>query len=169
MDREEIKMNKETFFLIITIILVMVGIYYLYKYKKETLWVIACYVVTRAEEGFASGQGKQKLEYAIKEFKKKIPFYLSWLISEKFMASFIEKALKALQDEFKKTKDKQLVIVNEILKTATTGAPKDILKMAEEMQKDINSKGYIEGYLEGKTDLRGNNNIVGGLKAGIKL
>ncbi|WP_462425762.1 hypothetical protein [Fusobacterium varium] len=162
-------MNKETFFLIITIILVMVGIYYLYKYKKETLWVIACYVVTRAEEGFASGQGKQKLEYAIKEFKKKIPFYLSWLISEKFMASFIEKALKALQDEFKKTKDKQLVIVNEILKTATTGAPKDILKMAEEMQKDINSKGYIEGYLEGKTDLRGNNNIVGGLKAGIKL
>ena len=139
-------MNKETFFLIITIILVMVGIYYLYKYKKETLWVIACYVVTRAEEGFASGQGKQK-----------------------FMASFIEKALKALQDEFKKTKDKQLVIVNEILKTATTGAPKDILKMAEEMQKDINSKGYIEGYLEGKTDLRGNNNIVGGLKAGIKL
>lgn len=169
MDREEIKMNKETFFLIITIILVMVGIYYLYKYKKETLWVIACYVVTRAEEGFASGQGKQKLEYAIKEFKKKIPFYLSWLISEKFMASFIEKALKALQDEFKKTKDKQLVIVNEILKTATTGAPKDILKMAEEMQKDINSKGYIEGYLEGKTDLRGNNNIVGGLKVGIKL
>ena len=162
-------MNKETFFLIITIILVMVGIYYLYKYKKETLWVIACYVVTRAEEGFASGQGKQKLEYAIKEFKKKIPFYLSWLISEKFMASFIEKALKALQDEFKKTKDKQLVIVNEILKTATTGAPKDILKMAEEMQKDINSKGYIEGYLEGKKDLRGNNNIVGGLKAGIKL
>ena len=37
------------------------------------------------------------------------------------------------------------------------------------MQKDINSKGYIEGYLEGRTDLKGNNNIVGGVKAGIKL
>ena len=162
-------MNKETLFLIITIILVMVGIYYLYKYKKETLWVIACYVVTRAEEEFISGQGKQKLEYAIKEFKKRIPTYLSWFISEKFIIYLIEEALKTLQKTFKSSKDKQLRIVNEILKTATTGAPKDILKMAEEMQKDINSKGYIEGYLEGKTDLRGNNNIVGGLKVGIKL
>lgn len=162
-------MNKETILLIITIILSIAGIYYLYRYKKETLWVIACYVVTRAEEEFISGQGKQKLEYAIKEFKKKIPFYLSWLISEKFMASFIEKALKALQDEFKKSKDKQLVIVNEILKTATTGAPKDVLKVAEEMQKDINSKGYIEGYMEGRTDFRGNSNVVGGLRVGVKF
>ena len=162
-------MNKETFFLIITIILVMVGIYYLYKYKKETLWVIACYVVTRAEEEFISGQGKQKLEYAVKEFKKRIPRYLSWLISEKFIISLIEEALKTLQKTFKSSKDKQLTIVNEILKTATTGAPKDVLKVAEEMQKDITSKGYIEGYLEGKTDLRGNNNIVGGLRAGVKL
>lgn len=162
-------MNRETILLIITIILSIAGIYYLYRYKKETLWVIACYVVTRAEEGFASGQGKQKLEYAIKEFKKKIPFYLSWLISEKFIISLIEEALKALQDEFKKSKDKQLIIVNEILKTATTGAPKDVLKVAEEMQKDINSKGYIEGYLEGRTDFKGNSNLVGGVKAGIKL
>ena len=162
-------MNKEVLFLIITIILIIMGLYYLYKYKKESLWVIACYVVTRAEEEFISGQGKQKLEYAIKEFKKRIPRYLSWLISEKFIISLIEEALKTLQKTFKSSKDKQLTIVNEILKTATTGAPKDVLKVAEEMQKDITSKGYIEGYLEGKTDLRGNNNIVGGLKAGIKL
>ena len=162
-------MNRETLFLIITIILSIAGIYYLYRYKKETLWVIACYVVTRAEEGFASGQGKQKLEYAIKEFKKRIPRYLSWLISEKFIISLIEEALKTLQKTFKSAKDKQLTIVNEIVKTATTGAQKDILKVAGEMQKDINSKGYIEGYLEGRTDLKGNNNIVGGVKAGIKL
>lgn len=102
-------MNRETILLIITIILSIAGIYYLYRYKKETLWVIACYVVTRAEEGFASGQGKQKLEYAIKEFKKKIPFYLSWLISEKFIISLIEEALKTLQKTFKSTKDKQLI------------------------------------------------------------
>ena len=126
-------------------------------------------MVTRAEEEFISGQGKQKLEYAVKEFKKRIPRYLSWLISEKFIISLIEEALKTLQKTFKSAKDKQLTIVNEILKTATTGATKDILKVAGQMQKDINSKGYIEGYLEGKTDLRGNNNIVGGLKAGIKL
>lgn len=162
-------MNKETILLIITIILSIAGIYYLYRYKKETLWVIACYVVTRAEEEFISGQGKQKLEYAIKEFKKRIPGYLSWLIPEKFIISLIEEALKTLQEVFKKTKEKQLMIVNEILKTVTTGAPKDILKVAEEMQKDINSKGYIEGYLEGRTDFKGNSNLVGGLKAGIKL
>lgn len=162
-------MNRETILLIITIILSIAGIYYLYRYKKESLWVIACYVVTRAEEEFIAGQGKQKLEYAIKEFKKKIPFYLSWLISEKFIISLIEEALKTLQKTFKSAKDKQLTIVNEIVKTATTGVPKDVLKVAEEMQKDINSKGYIEGYLEGKTDLKGNNNIVGGVKAGIKL
>lgn len=162
-------MNKEIILLMITIILVIFGFYCLYKYKKETLWVIACYVVTRAEEEFISGQGKQKLEYAIKEFKKRIPRYLSWLISEKIIISLIEEALKTLQKTFKSSKDKQLTIVNEILKTATTGAQKDVLKVAEEMQKDITSKGYIEGYLEGKTDLRGNNNIVGGLRAGVKL
>lgn len=162
-------MNKETLLFIITIILAITGIYYLYKYKKESLWVIACYVVTRAEEEFISGRGKQKLEYAIKEFKKRIPGYLSWLISEKFIISLIEEALKTLQEVFKKTKEKQLMIVNEILKTATTGAPKDILKIAGEMQKDINSKGYIEGYLEGRTDFKGNSNLVGGVKAGIKL
>ena len=162
-------MNKEIILLMITIILVIFGFYCVYKYKKETLWGIACYVVTRAEEEFISGEGKKKLEYAIKEFKKRIPTYLSWFISEKFIIYLIEEALKTLQKTFKSSKDKQLTIVNEILKTATTGAPKDILKVAEEMQKDINSKGYIEGYLEGKTDLRGNNNIVGGLKVGIKL
>ena len=162
-------MNKETLLFIITIILVIMGLYYLYKYKKESLWVIACYVVTRAEEEFISGQGKQKLEYAIKELKKRIPGYLSWLISEKFIISLIEEALKTLQEVFKKTKEKQLIIVNEILKIATTGATKDILKVAGEMQKDINSKGYIEGYLEGRTDFKGNSNLVGGLKAGIKL
>lgn len=162
-------MNKETIFLIITIILAIAGIYYLYKYKKETLWVIACYVVARAEEEFISGQGKQKLEYAIKEFKKRIPGYLSWLISEKFIISIIEKALKTLQNEFNKSKNKQLTIVNEILKTAITGATKDILKVAGEMQKDINKKGYIEGYMEGRTDFRGNSNVVGGLRAGVKF
>ena len=162
-------MNKETLLFIITIILVIMVIYYLYKYKKESLWVIACYVVTRAEERFASGQGKQKLEYAIVEFKKKIPYYLSWFISEKFITSLIEEVLKSLQETFKSAKGKQLIIVNEILKTATTGAPKDILKVAGEMQKDINSKGYIEGYMEGRTDFRGNSNVVGGLRAGVKF
>jgi hypothetical protein len=162
-------MNKETIFLIITIILVMVGIYYLYKYKKESLWVIACYVVTRAEEEFISGQGKQKLEYAIKEFKKRIPRYLSWLISENFIINLIEDVLEGLQETFKSSKEKQLTVVNKVLETVTNGAQQDVLRVTKKMEQDINSKGYVEGYLEGRTDLKGNNNIVGGIKAGIKL
>jgi len=162
-------LNKETIFLIITVILAIAGIYYLYKYKKETLWVIACYVVTRAEEEFISGQGKQKLEYAIKEFKKRIPRYLSWLISEKFIISLIEEALKTLQEVFKKTKEKQLTVINKVLETVATGASQDVLRITKQMQKDINSRGYIEGYLEGRTDFRGSSNAVGGLRAGVKF
>ena len=37
------------------------------------------------------------------------------------------------------------------------------------MEQEVNSKGYIEGYLEGKTDFKGDSNIVGGLRAGVKL
>ena len=162
-------MNRETILFCVAILVAVVITILLYKYKKEALRAAAYYVVVQAEEEFISGQGKQKLEYAIKEFKKRIPRYLSWLISEKFIISLIEEALKTLQKTFKSAKDKQLTIVNEILKTATTGAPKDVLKVAEEMQKDINSKGYIEGYLEGRTDFKGNSNLVGGVKAGIKL
>ena len=162
-------MNRETIFICVAILVAVVMTILLYKYKKETLRAAAYYVVVQAEEHFISGQGKEKLEYAIKEFKKRIPRYLSWLISEKFIISLIEEALKTLQKTFKSAKDKQLTIVNEIVKTATTGAPKDILKVAGEMQKNINSKGYIEGYLEGRTDFKGNSNLVGGVKAGIKL
>lgn len=162
-------MNRETILFCVAILVAIVITILLYKYKKEALRAAAYYVVVQAEEHFISGQGKQKLEYAIKEFKKRIPRYLSWLISEKFIISLIEEALKTLQKTFKSAKDKQLTIVNEIVKTATTGAPKDILKVAGEMQKDINSKGYIEGYLEGRTDLKGNSNLVGGVKAGIKI
>lgn len=162
-------MNRETTFVFIAILAIIIITILLYKYKKETLRAAAYYIVVQAEEEFIAGQGKQKLEYAIKEFKKKIPFYLSWLISEKFIISLIEEALKTLQKTFKSTKDKQLTIVNEILKTTTTGATKDILKVAGQMQKDINSKGFVEGYLEGRTDFKGNSNLVGGVKAGIKL
>lgn len=160
-------MNRETLILIVTIILAAVGLYYLYKYKKETLWVIACYVVTRAEEEFISGEGKKKLEYAIKEFKKKIPVYLSWLISEKFIISLIEEALISLQRVFKSTKDKQLTIIDKMLKITTTGAQEDLIKITDQMKKDINTRGYVEGYLEGRTDFKGNSNIVSGIKAGF--
>lgn len=162
-------MNRETILFCVVILVVIVITILLYKYKKEALRAAAYYVVVQAEEHFISGQGKEKLQYAIKELKKKIPWYLAWIISEKLIISLIEDVLEGLQETFKSSKEKQLTIVNKILETVTNGAQQDILRTAKKMEQDINSKGYIEGYLEGRTDLKGNSNLVGGVKAGIKL
>ncbi|WP_130890263.1 hypothetical protein [Fusobacterium ulcerans] len=163
-------MNKET---IGIIVFVIVGIILLYRYKRNTLKEIvratAYYIVIQAEEEFMSGQGKEKLQYAIKELKKKIPKYFAWLIPETFIINSIEDALKYLQKVFKGSKEKQLTILNKILETAANGTPQEILKTTKQMEQDVNSKGYIEGFVEGRTDFKGESNIVGGLRAGIKI
>ena len=162
-------MNRETILFCVAILVAIVITILLYKYKKEALRAAAYYVVVQAEEHFISGQGKEKLQFAIRELKKTIPWYISWLISETFIINLIEDVLEGLQETFKSSKEKQLTVINKVLETVTTGNAADILRATKKMQKDINSKGYIEGYLEGRTDLKGNNNIVGGVKAGIKL
>ena len=162
-------MNRETIFICVAILVAIVITILLYKYKKEALMVSAYYVVVQAEEHFISGQGKEKLQFAIRELKKTIPWYISWLISETFIINLIEDVLDGLQETFKNSKEKQLTVINKVLETVTTGNTADILRTAKKMEQDINSKGYIEGYLEGRTDLKGNNNIVGGVKAGVKL
>lgn len=162
-------MNRETIFVFIAIFAIIIITILLYKYKKETLRAAAYYIVVQAEENFISGQGKEKLQFAIRELKKNIPWYISWLISETFIINLIEDVLEGLQETFKSSKEKQLTVVNKILETVTNGAQQDVLRVTKKMEQDINSKGYVEGYLEGRTDLKGNNNIVGGIKAGIKL
>lgn len=160
-------MNKETLFLIGIIIIVIIGIILLYKYKRETLKAAAYYIVVQAEENFISGQGKEKLQYAIKELKKKIPWYLAWIISESFIIKLVEDVLSGLQSTFKGVKEKQISVINKVLEAATTG--QDMVKITKQMEQDINSKGYVEGYLEGRTNFKGDSNIVGGLRAGIKI
>lgn len=162
-------MNRETILFCVAILVAVVMTILLYKYKKEALRVAAYYVVVQAEEHFISGQGKEKLQFAIRELKKTIPWYISWLISETFIINLIEDVLEGLQETFKSSKEKQLTVINKVLETVTTGNAADILRTAKKMEQDINSKGYIEGYLEGRTDLKGNNNIVGGVKAGVRL
>ncbi|WP_338948173.1 hypothetical protein [Fusobacterium varium] len=162
-------MNRETIFVFIAILAIIIITILLYKYKKETLRAAAYYIVVQAEENFISGQGKEKLQFAIRELKKNIPWYISWLISENFIINLIEDVLEGLQETFKSSKEKQLTVVNKVLETVTNGAQQDVLRVTKKMEQDINSKGYVEGYLEGRTDLKGNNNIVGGIKAGIKL
>lgn len=162
-------MNRETILFCVAILIAIVMTILLYKYKKEALRAAAYYVVVQAEENFISGQGKEKLQFAIRELKKNIPWYISWLISETFIINLIEDVLEGLQETFKSSKEKQLTVVNKVLETVANGAQQDVLRVTKKMEQDINSKGYIEGYLEGRTDLKGNNNIVGGVKAGIKL
>ncbi len=162
-------MNRETIFVFIAILAIIIITILLYKYKKETLRAATYYIVVQAEENFISGQGKEKLQFAIRELKKNIPWYISWLISEIFIINLIEDVLEGLQETFKSSKEKQLTVVNKVLETVTNGAQQDVLRVTKKMEQDINSKGYVEGYLEGRTDLKGNNNIVGGIKAGIKL
>lgn len=162
-------MNRETIFVFIAILAIIIITILLYKYKKETLRAAAYYIVVQAEENFISGQGKEKLQFAIRGLKKTIPWYISWLISETFIINLIEDVLEGLQETFKSSKEKQLTVVNKVLETVTNGAQQDVLRVTKKMEQDINSKGYVEGYLEGRTDLKGNNNIVGGIKAGIKL
>lgn len=162
-------MNRETILFCVAILVAIVITILLYKYKKEALRAAAYYVVVQAEEHFISGQGKEKLQFAIRELKKSIPWYISWLISETFIINLIEDVLDGLQETFKNSKEKQLTVINKVLETVTTGNTADILRTAKKMEQDINSKGYVEGYLEGKTDLKGNNNIVGGVKVGARL
>lgn len=162
-------MNRETILFCVAILVAIVITILLYKYKKEALRAAAYYVVVQAEEHFISGQGKEKLQFAIRELKKTIPWYISWLISETFIINLIEDVLEGLQETFKSSKEKQLTVINKVLETVTTGNAADILRATKKMEQDINSKGYIEGYLEGRTDLKGNSNLVGGVKAGIKI
>ena len=162
-------MNRETILFCVAILVAVVITILLYKYKKEALRAAAYYVVVQAEEHFISGQGKEKLQFAIRELKKTIPWYISWLISETFIINLIEDVLEGLQETFKSSKEKQLTVINKVLETVTTGNAADILRATKKMEQDINSKGYIEGYLEGRTDFKGNSNLVGGVKAGIKL
>lgn len=160
-------MNKETLLLIGVLGLVIIGIILLYKYKREALKAAAYYIVVQAEENFISRQGKEKLQYAIKELKKKIPWYLAWIISEKLIISLIEDVLTGLQSTFKGAKEKQINVINKVLEAATTG--QDIVKVTKQMEQDVNSKGYIEGFIEGRTDFKDNSSIVGGIRAGVKM
>ncbi|WP_462424927.1 hypothetical protein ABF215_13745 [Fusobacterium sp. THCT13E1] len=160
-------MNKETLLLIGVLGLVIIGIILLYKYKREALKAAAYYIVVQAEENFISGEGKEKLQYAIKELKKKIPWYLAWIISESFIIKLVEDVLSGLQSTFKGVKEKQINVINKVLEAAITG--QDIVKVTKQMEQDVNSKGYIEGFIEGRTDFKGDSNIVGGLRAGVKL
>ena len=154
---------KEVLIIIAVIILVIGIIFLLYKYKKEYLKVLAYYSVVQAEELYKSKEGQEKLAFAIRSIKNKLPWWLSWVISEKIIRSTIESVLKNLQSTFKGAKEKQIALLDNIISYGAS--PEHLTKL----QMEVNDNGYVEGYLEARTDLKGNNNIIGGIRAGAKF
>lgn len=156
-------MNKELILLVAGIIVVIALLVLMYKYKKEYLKVLAYYAVVQAEELYKSKQGQEKLAFAIKSIKNKLPWYLAWMVSETLIRNTIESVLNTLQTTFKGVKEKQIAVLDNIVSYGAS--PAHISKL----QADINSKGYVEGYVEARTNLKGDNNVVAGVKAGMKL
>lgn len=156
-------MTKELILGIVIVIIVIALIILLFKYKKEYLGVVTYYAVVQAEELYKSKQGQEKLSFAIQSIKSSLPWWLSWLISEKLIRATIEQVLSNLQSAFKASKEKQLAIIDNI---RTYGVNETRLN---KLQTEINSNGYVEGYIEGRTNLKGDSNIVAGIRAGAKF
>lgn len=156
-------MNKELIIMIVAIVFIVVTLILLYKYKREYLNVLAYYAVVQAEEMYKSGEGQKKLEYAVNYVKSRLPWWLGWLISINAIKKVIEYVLSTLQGIFKGSKLKQIALLDNI--NSYGASPEHLAKL----QNDVNTKGYVESYLEARTNLKGNNEIVGGVRAGMKL
>ena len=151
--------------LIITIVLALVCLFLVIKYKKEYLQVIAYYAVVQAEDYYKNGHGKEKLKMAIKEVKGRLPFYISWLVSENVITGLIENALQTLQIQFKSSRIQQIESLDSIIEVGLkTNDVATVVSRAEEIK-----NGYVEGYAEARTDFKGNSSGVVGVKAGLKL
>lgn len=161
--RREREIKLYTREILIVVFLSLVIFVVLLKYKKEALKTIAYYAVIQAEELYKSKEGEEKLLYSLIYVRQKLPFFLRFLISERAIRGATEYTLETLQGIFKGSKEKQLKIIDNI---RTYGVNTSRLN---QMSKEIDKNGYIEGYIEGKTDLHGNNNIVGGLRAGKRF
>ncbi len=146
------------------VIIVFIGILFLfYKYKKEYLNVLAYYAVVQAEQLYKSGEGQKKLEYAVNYIKSRLPWWLSWLISINAIKNIIEKVLANLQATFKAAKEKQLAIIDNIRSYGINDT------RLNKLQCEINSNGYVEGYGQIKSDLKGNTNALAGVRIGVKF
>lgn len=154
---------KELLIGIVIIVLVVGIIFLLHKYKKEYLGVVAYYVVIQAEQMYKSKEGQQKLEFAVQYVKDKLPWWIRWLVSINAIKKAIEYALSTLQGVFKGAKLKQFAVLNNIIKYGAS--PDHIAKL----QTDVDTNGYVEGYIEGRTNLKGDSNIVAGVRARAKF
>lgn len=100
---EFIKMNLSS---IITIIIVIVGLLYLYKRdKKEFVRQVVLSLVVQAEKALGSGTGDLKYVMVVENVYKILPPILKLLISEKELDNMIEDAVQYLKEYLEQDKD----------------------------------------------------------------
>ena len=165
-------MFKDIMLTILIVIIFSLLIYMLYKHKKDLLFKMALNYCQEAEDFFKSKEGKEKLNYVVTKIRSHLPWWLDPLISENILNRIIEDALSYLQQCFGSSKEKQIAVVNEILKK-TTDTINDkntnliLSSSAKSTIETINKNGYVEAYADVHTDLHGDNNIKAGIKAGF--
>ncbi|MBR8701173.1 hypothetical protein IX317_000070 [Fusobacterium sp. DD29] len=128
---------------------------------------LAYYAVCIAETIYKDGNGQKKLDAATKIIRSKIPLSLSDLIPDEMIHEYIEKALDTLQVVFKSKKNDEINMLDKIIDVASKSQDtKATLELVKNMR---DSKGYVEGYAEGRTNFHGKTEGVIGVKAGMKL
>lgn len=100
---EFIKANLSS---IITIIIVIVGLLYLYKRgKKEFVKQVILSLVVQAEKTLGSGTGELKYAMVVENIYKILPKILTLLIGKKELDNIIEDSVQYLKKYLSKDKD----------------------------------------------------------------
>ncbi|MBR8700222.1 hypothetical protein IX317_000472 [Fusobacterium sp. DD29] len=134
---------------------------------KALLMRIGYYSVSLVEAIYRDGNGKKKLDEATKIVRSKLPAGASDLISDEMIHKYLESALADLQVVFKGKKADEISMLNKII---DVGSSSPDAKAAIELAKNMrDSKGYIEGYAEGRTNFHGQSEAAVGIRGGVKL
>ncbi|MBR8702240.1 MULTISPECIES: phage holin [unclassified Fusobacterium] len=173
-------MSNKVFYILVGILVLVVVVLLILKFifKKQgkiskeekvtqLLNKLAYYAVCIAETIYKDGNGQKKLDAATKIVRNKIPASLSDLITDEMIHEYIEKALDTLQVVFKSKKNDEINMLDKIIDVASKSHDaKSALELAKNMR---DSKGYVEGYAEVKSDFHGNTEGSAGVRAGMKL
>lgn len=160
-------MNIKDIIITVLSIISLLGITYgLYRYKRDLLFQIALKYAQEAENFLGSQKGQEKLKYVAEKIKEVTPWWIDPFISEKLLEKAINAAVDQLQEMFESSKEKQIAAVNEVLKLANT---EGISVASQSVLTQIDSKGYVEGYAQVKSNLHGDNDVQAGVRAGIKF
>lgn len=94
--------------IVVLVILAFIG-WVIYLCKKKGLRETALEAILVAEKEFSSGEGKEKMEFAVNYVFDLLPVYLKALFPKDLVCSILEKFIQKLFDEVKKLLEYQKV------------------------------------------------------------